>query len=334
MLIQPIALRKLTASVFEHHGVSKEDAKIVSDVLVEANLRGHDSHGVVRVPKWIEGIKAGAINPACQPSLITNFGAIGVLDGDRGLGPVVANRSIMLAMEKARSFGLGAISVCNSAHIGMLAWYAEKLANARFIGLVTTNTEPGVAPHGAVDKLLGTNPLALACPTRDRPIVLDMSTSVVARGKIVLAQRAKKSIPEGWAIDASGQATTDPTEALNGALLPVGGPKGSGLSVFVDILSGALSGSEVGKGVAGTMNMSNRSTKGDFFLAINPGVFVGDDKFTQKVEDLRTQIRAARPAKGFDKVMVPGDFEHEEKARRTKEIVIDEVLFREIDSLA
>lgn len=333
MLIEPKALHKLTVRVFRHYGINEADAIVVANVLVEANLRGHDSHGVVRVPKWIDGIKSGAINATCEPRLITRFGAVEVMDGDGGLGPIVADRSVMLAVEKAKTFGLGAISIRNSAHIGMLAWYAEKIAEKGLIGLVTTNTEPGVAPFGAVDKLLGTNPIALACPTRDRPIVLDMSTSVVARGKIVLAQRAGKQIPDHWAIDTAGKPTTDPSQALKGALLPVGGPKGFGLAVFVDILSGALSGSQVAAGVTGTFVMSNQSTKGDFILAINPDAFVGEDCFLATVEDLRSQIRSARPAAGFSKVMVPGDFEFEERERRAAAVPIDESLFHEMECL-
>lgn len=333
MRVRTNVLRELSARVFENQGVYRDDAMVVSDVLVEANLRGHDSHGVVRIPKWVAGIKAKAINPACQPSLVVNFGSVAVLDGDRGLGPVVASRAIKLAVEKARAFGMSAVSVRNSSHIGMLAWYAEQLAQAGLIGMVTTNTEPGVAPYGAMDKVLGTNPLALGCPTSDRPIILDMSTSVVARGKIVLAQRAGKPIPEGWAVDQRGHPTTDPNEALKGALLPIGGPKGSGLSVFVDILSGALSGSEVATGVAGTMIMSNQSTKGDFFLAINPAMFCAEDQFIAKIDSLRHQIRSARPAAGFERVLAPGDFEAAVRAQKEEEMEIDEDLFQEIDSL-
>lgn len=333
MIVEPTALKKIATSIFERHGVNREDSDIVSEVLVEANLRGHDSHGVVRIPKWIEGINAGAINQHCEPVLVTNFAAVGLLDGDRGLGPVVAKRAIMLAMEKARTYGLGAVSVRNSAHIGMLAWYVEHLAKKGFIGLVTTNTEPGVAPFGSMDKILGTNPIALGCPTNDTPIILDMSTSIVARGKVVLAQRSTQTIPDTWAIDERGNPTTDPNKALKGALLPIAGPKGSGLSIFVDLLSGALSGSEVGKGVAGTLVMSNRSTKGDFFLAIDPAAFGELDAFITKAKYLRSQIREAQPAKGFDRVMSPGDLELEEKKRRLKGINLDDGLLKELRAL-
>jgi L-2-hydroxycarboxylate dehydrogenase (NAD+) len=186
------------------------------------------------------------------------------------------------------------------------------------VGLIMTNTEPGVAPFGSKDKVLGTNPLALGCPTDAEPVVLDMSTSVVARGKIVLAEREGRRIPAGWAIDQDGQSTTSPTAALMGALLPVGGPKGSGLSFFVDVLAGALSGSAVGLDVKGTFDMRAKGTKGDFLLALDPDFFGGRAIFLQSVMALLRQIRSASPAEGHEQVLAPGDLERSMREQRLR----------------
>jgi L-2-hydroxycarboxylate dehydrogenase (NAD+) len=333
--IAPEHLRSLTERIFRVHGVNKPDAEFVTNVLLEANLRGHDSHGVVRVLKWVIGLKSGAINARCKPQVIRETSGTGLVDGDRGLGPVVAKVANELVAKKAREVGIGMISVRRASHIGMLQFYPERLAFDGLIGVVMSNTESGMAPFGGIDKILGTNPLAIGIPSRNGLMVLDMSTSQVARGKIVIAKNRGQQIPEGWAIDKDGQPTTDPDAALAGALLPAGGPKGSGLSIMVDLLSGALSGGAVATAVRGTFRMDQETTKGDFFIAIDPGA-VGDlELFMDRVEDLRSDIRGSRTAPGVSRIYLPGELEMECRKNRLKGgIPIDVDLLHDLETLA
>jgi LDH2 family malate/lactate/ureidoglycolate dehydrogenase len=328
-------LQALCRDILGAQGVGADDALIVGDVLIEANLRGHDSHGVVRIPQWVKGLKAGAINAKCAPKVLRETAATALIDGDLGLGPVVAMVALECAAGKAREAGIGMVSVRRASHIGMLQFYTRHLAARGLIGMAMTNTESGVAPFGGIDPVLGTNPVSCAVPAPGAPIVLDMSTSVVARGKIVLARNRGEKIPEGWAIDAEGAPTTDPTAALAGALLPAGGAKGSGLAIIVDALTGALAGAEVGLSVTGTLVMDQEGSKGDFFLAIDPGAVGERDAFLALTGKLGDDVRASRPAPGADKVMAPGEPEDACRQRRLAEgIPIDDDLFVELEELA
>ena len=328
-------LRAVTERVFGARGVSAADARFVTDVLVEANLRGHDSHGVVRVPKWVIGLESGAINARCAPRVIRETANAALVDGDRGLGPVVAKVATALVAEKARGAGIAMVSVRRASHIAMLQYYPEVLAAQGLIGVVMSNTEAGVAPYGGIDKVLGTNPLSIGVPGRSGPIVLDMSTSHVARGRIVVARNRDEQIPEGWAIDDQGRPTRDPDAALLGALLPAAGAKGFGLSIMVDLLAGALSGGAVTKAVRGTFRMDEEATKGDLFLAIDPGAVADPEAFLDRVDDLKADVRASRTAPGVSRIYLPGEPEMECRSNRLEEgIPIETDLLREIETLA
>lgn len=335
VIIDSRDLARLCTKIFHVYGVPQREAEQVSAALVEANLRGHDSHGVIRAPKWIQGITAGGINPRCAPKILRESPAMALLDGDRGLGCIVAHVAVDHALEKAKRVGVAVVSVRRASHIGMLQLYAERMALEWMIGIVMTNTEPGMAPYGGVDKVLGLNPICIGIPTQSLPMVLDMSTSIVARGKIVVAQSRGEPIPEGWAIDAGGEATTDPAEALRGALLPVGGYKGSGLSMMIDVLTGALSGAGVGRAVQGTFDMTKEPTKGDTFVAIHPEMFVSREQFLSSVERLKTDVKSGRVAKGFDQILLPGELELQTRTLRIREgIPLDRKLFTQLTGLA
>lgn len=327
-------LRSLGAEILVGAGVPSGDAGTVADALVEANLSGHDSHGIIRLPKWVEGLRAGAINPACRPRVVHEGGVVAVLDGDRGLGPVVGQRAAALAAAAAERAGMGAVAVRRGSHIGMLAFYTRRLAERGLIGVAMTNTEPAMAAFGGRTRVLGTNPLSVGVPTHDEPIVLDMSTSVVARGKIVLARERGGEIPPGWAVDEAGRPTTDPAAALAGALLPVGGPKGYGLAIVVDLLTGALAGAAVATGVRGTYRMSDEGTKGDFFAAIDPRHFGPLDAFLDRVDALRRDVQESPRAPGVDRVYLPGEVERETRDRRQAEgIGLEASLWAQLQAL-
>ncbi|MDA0656541.1 MAG: Ldh family oxidoreductase, partial [Proteobacteria bacterium] len=184
-ILKPETLRALAEQVFEGRGVPKADATTVADILIEANLRGHDSHGVIRIPKWVVGLDCGALKAECKPIVIRDKGSTAMMHGDRGLGPVVARQATSLVLQKAKEFGIGLVSVRKASHVGILQYYSEWLAENGVIGIVMTNTESGVAPFGSRQPILGTNPLTIAVPSAGKPYLVDMSTSVVARGKIV-----------------------------------------------------------------------------------------------------------------------------------------------------
>ncbi|MFC1876024.1 Ldh family oxidoreductase [Thermodesulfobacteriota bacterium] len=317
--IQPKELLELAQTIFISKGVSEQEARLVSDMLVEANLRGHDSHGVIRIPKWTTGLKAGAINPIAKVQTVQETAASALLDGGSALGPVVGCKASDMAIQKAKSLGIGIVVVRKASHIGMLGYYTEYMAKQGVIGICMTNSESGVAPFGTADKILGTNPLSIGVPTRTWPMILDMSTSVVARGKIVVALESGEKIPLGWALNKNGDPTTDPKEALEGVLLPFGGMKGSGLAIMVDILSGALAGQAVGRDVKGTFDMKNEGTKGDMFMAIEPSVFIDIGRFLDTVESLKGQIKGAKKAKGVDNILLPGEYEYLMRKKRVKD---------------
>jgi len=335
LIIEAKILKTLSHQIFSSRGVGRIDCERTVDVLIEANLRGHDSHGVIRIPKWVKGLEAKAINPAPKVKVVRQTQATALLDGDAGLGPVVAIKACDLSIDKAKKHGVGVISTRKASHIGMLGYFTEHLARHNLIGICMTNSESGMAPFGSVEKVLGTNPLSIAVPSRDLPLILDMSTSVVARGKIVLALEKREKIPEGWAVNKRGQPTTDPQEALAGALLPLGGAKGSGLAIMVDILTGALAGESVGKNVRGTYDMQAKGTKGDLFMAINPSLLTDFEQFLDSVENLITQIREAKIAPGAEQILLPGELEYLTKKKRLAEgIPIDEKLFNTLTVLA
>lgn len=324
----------LSKKILMSRGVPEKDSNVVSDALVEANLRGHDSHGVIRIPKWIIGIEAGAINPLCKVKEIRETCGVALLDGDHGLGPVVGIKASSVAVCKAKKIGISLVSVRKASHLGMLAYYTEFMAKKGMIGICMTNTEPGVAPYGGAEKILGTNPLSIAVPTRGNLIILDMSTSMVARGKIVLAIEKGEEIPEGWAIDKDGKITKNPKKALEGALLPFGGAKGSGLAIMVDILTGALAGASIGKNVRGTFDMRYEGTKGDLFMSIDPSILTDFETFLNSIDNLKGQIKQAKKRKGADEIFLPGEIEYFTREKRLKEgIPLKERLFKELKRL-
>lgn len=328
-------LRTLVTAAFRKHGVPDQDAGLVADILIEANLRGHDSHGVLRVPPWIKGISAKAIKAVCNPKVVRNKGATAMILGDSGLGPVVAKKATALVLRKAKEFGIGLVSVRKASHIGILQYYSQWLAEKGVIGVAATNTEPGVAPFGSRQQILGTNPITISVPSAHKPYLVDMSTSVAARGKIVHALEQGDKIPEGWAVDEDGYPTTNPEKALKGALLPTGGPKGSGLAIMIDLLTGALAGASVGTRVKGTMNTEQEITKGDLFIAIDPGSVGSNERFVRCVENLASEIHESQPVPGVEKVLMPGEFERTNKERNLKNgINISQKLLDEIHTLA
>ncbi len=328
--LEDVSTRALTSV-----GVPKNDARTVAQHLVEADLRSRSSHGVLRLPGIVAGIKKGAISRFARVTIIRETRATALLDGNHGLGQVVSMKAVKMAIGKAQSVGVGVVSVRNSSHVGFMGYYTLHSARQNMIGIALTNTEPAMAPTGGIEKILGSNPISIGIPSRVEPIVVDLSTTVVSRGRIVELEKAGMRIPLAWALDREGKETEDPGLALEGSILPIAGAKGYALSLAFDLLTGALSGSSVGKSVRGTLHTTDPPTKGDLFISINPDFFGGIDGFLDKVELLKNQIRRTKRAKGIEKIFVPGERGNIQRAQRIREgIPVDAGLWEELNNLA
>ncbi len=335
----PQQLRKITANIFEAANVPGEEAHIVSQLFVDANLAGHDSHGVIRIPQYIGFIKSGQINPGAPMNVERESPSHALINGNWGFGQVIAKRAMALAIRKAKASTVSAISIYNCNHIGRLGSYTMMAADEGLIGMVTVNAGGAalyVAPFGGSDGRLATNPISIAAPTRnDEPIVLDITSSVVAQGKIRVAVNRGESIPLGWLINGKGEPTTDPHD-LNGpppgALLPLGGiagHKGFALGLMIDVLGGALSGA--GCSGSGTTRIQN----GVLMITIDIAKFTPIEDFYSRVDALVAHVKSSPIAPGFNEILVPGEIELRQERLRSREgIPIDDETWRQIQETA
>ncbi|AIJ05397.1 malate dehydrogenase [Methanocaldococcus bathoardescens] len=331
MILKPENERKLIIDVLKKFGVPEEDAKITAEVFVDADLKGFTSHGIGRFPQYITALKLGHINPKPNIKIVKESPATAVVDGDLGLGQVVGKKAMELAIEKAKNVGVGVVATKNANHFGIAGYYSELAMNQDMIGITITNTEPAMAPFGGKEKILGTNPIAIAFKGNKYKFSLDMATASIARGKILEALRKGIKLPEGCAVDKDGKPTTDPAKALEGCILPFGGPKGYGLALAIEMLS-AIGGAEVGTKVRGTANPKERCTKGDLFVAINPEFFMGREEFKKKVDELLEEIKTSEPAEGFE-ILIPGEIEERNKMKRKDGFEIDENLYNQLKEI-
>ena len=306
--------RAVIANVLARLGANERECSIQADVLTEADLRGHHSHGLQRLPVLAARIKKPLIRVNIEPEYIWTADSVLSVDGKDGLGPFVAETALERAKSALEQRGIVAVAIRNSSHIGMIGYYCEKRALEGLICLAMTESEALVHPHGGTKALVGTNPIAIGIPSRPTPFVFDMATSTSAIGKIYASKHRGEPIPPGWAIDAEGNPTTDPDAALKGSLTPAAGAKGYGLGISIGILAGLLPGSEIGRLVLGTLDTEFRCTKGDFFLLMNPGAFAGGPTLSSRVASYLDELRHSPPQKGSQSVIVPGD-----RARQTRE---------------
>ena len=321
LLIEQEPLTRFSAALFEAVGVPRDDALFAAGTLVEADLRGVYSHGTVRLqPKYLQELASRKINPVPAISVAREGPGFAVVDGDGGMGQIVSRAAMGLAIEKARSTAVGAVTARDSRHYGAAAYWSMMAADQGMIGFTCSNG-PGVntAPYGGIEPSQGNLPLSWAVPAgREFPILLDMATGVVAFGKIAMAQIRNESIPIGWAIDEEGNDVTDPAKAE--AVLPAGGPKGYGLGVILDSLTGSLSGTKPSI-VRLDEGIDDRSADASnhFFLAIDVRQFVPVDEFENVVDSHVRLLRGIRPRKGFDRVYAPGEIEWLTKEKRLAE---------------
>lgn len=313
-------LKRFVGLGFEKLGVPREDAEIAADALVMADLRGVDTHGVIRFNPhswYVKWLREGTM--AAQPNIrtISETPSTALLDGGCGMGMVIGHRAMELAIEKAKISGVATVGVRNSRHFGMAAYYAMQALPQDMIGIAMTNASKQVVPTFGRDARFGTNPLCLAAPAKEElPFVLDMATTTAAAGKLELAARREELIPTGWALDDKAQVTTDPRAAQRGRrLLPLGGTresgshKGYGLAILVEILCGVLTGTL-------TALNANQDPRGHFFGAINIEAFRPAEEFKRDMDGLIRELKSTPPIAGQERVYVAGEIEFETARER------------------
>lgn len=304
------------------HGLSEADAAIVASCLVRADLRGVDTHGLQYLPHYLDRVRQGLINSKPELAVERVTPMVGALDGQNGFGFVVATKAMAAATDMAREFGVGIVGARRSTHFGMAANYTLQAMDAGLIGIAFTNASPGMPPWGGRAPIIGTSPIAAGAPAgNETPFDLDMSPAAAARGKVRRAARRGETIPLGFALDKHGRATTDPNAALDGGVMqPIGGPKGSGLSMLMDVLCGVITGAACAGDVGNQFRDYDRPQDvGHFLLAMRPDLFVSKDEYLKRMDLLAQRVHGCARAEGFDEILMPGERERrfETKYRRT-----------------
>lgn len=314
------ALEVFVADIFGKLGVSAEAAQLTAEAIVAADVEGIASHGVMLVPMYVDRMIAGSVSAKTEPKIVHDGGCAMVLDAGNALGQLSSDWAIPMVIERARKHGLACITVRNGFHFGTAGFWARQIAEVGLVGVVMCNTRPLMPAPGGAERVVGNNPLAIAIPSSDKTaFMVDMATSATAMGKIRLAQSAGESIPEGWAADADGNPTTDPTAAIAGMLLPAAGPKGFGLATAIDLLCGGLSGGAIGDEVAPLYGDPAKPYRcSHLFLAIDPARF-GVHDLEARVAKFASRIRASKRASGTERIYAPGDLEHERSERNADE---------------
>jgi LDH2 family malate/lactate/ureidoglycolate dehydrogenase len=303
-------LLHLARAVLEDAGAPPATATTVAESLVESNLRGHDSHGVRRLVPYVEAVRDGRVDPKAEPEVVERRGAIVIVDGRGGFGQPAARLAAAELAGVAHEHGVAAAAVRRANHVGRLGEWVEQLAGEGLIGIGFCNAEPTVAPFGGSERRLGTNPIAWATPGRP-PLVMDWSTATMPEGKLAVALARGEQVPHGVLVDSSGEPSRDPADFYaGGALLPLGEHKGSGLSVMIQLVGGALAGT-------GVFGEQGAAANGTVLIALDPGAFADD--FDDEAEAFSAALAATRPARGYDAVLVPGEIERRTRARRAQE---------------
>ena len=320
-------LEEFMRLTFINAGVPKEDAAVCAAVLIESDKRGIDSHGVGRFkPIYLDRIKDRIQNAVTELEILRETPTTAVIDGHDGMGHVIGTRAMRMALDKAKSYGMGMVAVRNSTHYGIAGYYALMAAKENMIGITGTNARPSIAPTFGVENMLGTNPLTIGFPTdEDFPFVIDCATSITQRGKIEHYARIKKEMPKGWVTDNFGNAVTDAEDALDGlvkgiyALAPLGGLgeelagfKGYGYATVVEVLSSALQGGMFLKALGGIGENGEKTPYhlGHFFLAVDIGAFTEPEEFKSAAGNIMRELRASKKAVGSDRIYTAGEKEH------------------------
>ena len=313
-------LFEASVAILEKLGAQETEAKQVADSLVRANMRGIHTHGVKYLKMMAERIEAGMVTVPTQTTTLKTSQAITLMDGNNGLGQAAAAKAMQSAMQLADQFGLSMTFLRNTNNIGFLSYYTMMAAAEDMIGICACNAAASISLWGGMEPVLGSNPISVAFPTdRAYPLVMDLSVSNVARGKIREAERLNKSIPPTWAFGPDGQPTEDPVEALKGCLMPIGGPKGVALAIMVDLLCGLVSGSKYSKEVRTFHKLMGATGVGAFFLAIDPKDIMDPAQLKQLIGNYIVDIKNIKRAAHVSQIYLPGEIENETEATSAAE---------------
>lgn len=322
--------------IFVAAGLPKADAAVVADNLIQADLRGHPSHGISRVRVYCNRIRDGFVATEPAIKVINETPSAFHLDGGHGTGAVVADIAMRMCIKKARTSGIAMCSVRAGTHFGIASYYTMQAVSEDMIGYACSNAPATMAPWGGIVPMLGTNPFSMSVPAgKHRPIVFDSASSIVARGKINLAEIEGRPIPPGWAIDQKGRPTTDATEALKGSVLPFGEHRGYGIALMIDILSGILSGAGYGPHLGPLWNNSETyQNLGFFLLAIDIASFRAIEEFKSQIDQMIDEIKASESSPETDEILVPGEIEfRNEEYNREHGIVVGPGVLRDLEAL-
>lgn len=326
-------LCEIVMEILEKSGVNKNDSRIILDTILFANRRGVATHGVGRLPLYVHKIAAGHYNPKNEIEVLTDNAAYALLDAHNGFGQVAAHKATQMAIEKAKQFGVAVVGVRNSNNFGTAGFFGDMAAREGCAAMIYANAAPAIAPTGGNKTIFGTNPLCYAFPGDEthEPILLDMATTIAARGKIRLAAKNGEKIPLDWAIGPNGEPTDDPNVALKGSLLPIGGYKGYGLSMFVDIFAGMLTGSNYAGEVKNLSIMDKDSGNGHLIIVIDISKFMSEK---EKKERITHFYEAVKSCGEEGKIFMPGEIEYNKLKIATKTIQISNKQFEEVNALA
>jgi LDH2 family malate/lactate/ureidoglycolate dehydrogenase len=318
--IRPDELRALVTEIWLRCGMSQDDAALLADTLVAADLRGVHSHGVLRVPEYVKKLRGGGVDPKGRPRVVRDSGAALVVDGANSMGQIGTHFAMSQAIERARQHNIAAAGVRGSNHCGAMAYFAMQALSEDMIGIATTNALPIMAPWGGIERVLGINPLAVAIPAgEERPLVLDIAFSGSSHGKIRVYHQKGATIPPNWAFDTEGRPTTDPAVAMEGLLQPIGQYKGVGLALVMGILSSLLSGAAYGTELGDLYSGPKSGIDGHFVLALRIGAFEEPARFKSRVDGIIREIRSSKRPAGVERLYAPGELETETEHRYGRE---------------
>jgi LDH2 family malate/lactate/ureidoglycolate dehydrogenase len=327
--VSPDRLLEFATAVYFRAGMPQQDARLAADTLVQADLWGHQSHGVMRLSWYVGRLRAGVCDPIAKPEFVIDAGAIALIDGRDAMGQVLTAQAMHDAIRRAKAHGIGAVGLRNSNHFGTAMYFTLIAARAGCVSFLATNASPAMAPWGGRKKTVGTNPWSWAAPAgKYAPMVLDIANTGVARGKIYLARQKGQRIPEGWAINAEGAPTTDPEEAINGIILPMAQHKGYAIAAMMDVLSGVLTGSAFGTGVHGPYQIEHKSGAGQFMIALDIAHFQPLSGFEVRMDQYVEELKSVPLAQGFEEILYPGEMEarNEERNRAEGLLLPDDTL--------
>lgn len=301
---------KFITNIFDNVGIPNKDASVVANLMLQSDLAGADGHGIFRLPAYVKRIKAGGINLHPNIRLERDQGAITLINGDNALGHLVMAKAVEIAIDKVKQFGIAWVGSRYGNHSGAASVYVRKLAEAGYIGIyMAVGNANHMAPWGGTDLLLSTNPISIAVPAGERPIVLlDMATTVAAYGKVKLAAQRGEMIPKGWMIDKNGKDLTDPNRSFEGSLLPIGGHKGYGLALMISLLAGSLNNAAVGKETIDfNLHHDLVTNTGQALIALDPSAFGDPQEFMKRVVQVVDDIKSSSKLPGINDIHIPGE---------------------------